>query len=134
MDDTDAKTTARQQRGIVEHAWKPGESGNPNGRPKGVKNLATDLQEELEQFVVVHEGEKTLKVTKQRAMLKSLFAKAMKGETKASSALITLIIGLEQSKAQQADPDSLGDDDLEILAAYKQYILSTAKEENGESS
>ena len=114
--------------------FKQGESGNPNGRPKGVKNLATDLQEELEQFVVVHEGEKTLKVTKQRAMLKSLFAKAMKGETKASSALITLIIGLEQSKAQQVDPATLGDEDLEILEAYKQHILSKSNEENGEPS
>ena len=114
--------------------FKPGESGNPKGRPKGVKNLATDLQEELEQFVVVHEGQETLKVTKQRAMLKSLFAKAMKGETRASSALINLIIGLEQSKAHQSGTSSLGEDDLAILEAFKQKILSGSDDGTGESS
>ena len=76
--------------------FQPGQSGNPKGRPKGVKNLATDLEEELEQFVVVHEGNQTLKVTKQRAMLKSLFAKAMKGDVRASAALINLIVGIDK--------------------------------------
>jgi hypothetical protein len=108
--------------------FQPGESGNPKGRPKGVKNLASDLAEELEQFVVVHEGSQTLKVTKQRAMLKSLFAKAMKGDVRASSALITLILGLEQSKLQKTSAESLAEDDLEILEAFKQKILNDSNE------
>ncbi len=111
--------------------FKPGESGNPKGRPKGVKNLATDLQEELEQYVVVHEGDQTLKVTKQRAMLKSLFNKAMQGDGRASSALINLIIGLEQSKNQQTDPDSLKEEDLAILEAFKQKVLSSSENGSG---
>ena len=113
--------------------FKPGESGNPKGRPKGVKNLATDLQEELEQFVVVHEGDQTLKVTKQRAMLKSLFAKAMKGETRASSALISLIIGLEHSKDKSPDLSTLKEDDLAIQEAYKLQILSELDDQSGEA-
>jgi hypothetical protein len=108
--------------------FQPGQSGNPKGRPKGVKNLSTDLEEELEKIVVVHEGNETLKVTKQRAMLKSLFAKAMKGDVRASSALITLILGLEQSKLQKTSAESLAEDDLEILEAFKQKILNDSNE------
>ena len=41
-DAMDAETRARQQRGIVEHAWKPGQSGNPAGRPVGSRNKLSD--------------------------------------------------------------------------------------------
>lgn len=108
--------------------FKPGQSGNPKGRPKGVKNLATDLQEELEQPVVVHEGNQTHKVTKQRAMLKSLFAMAMKGDVRASSSLINLIAVLEQSKMENNSSDTLAEDDLEILEDFKQKILMDSEE------
>jgi hypothetical protein len=36
--------------------FKLGESGNPQGRSKGTKNLKTDLAEELCEKIVVHEG------------------------------------------------------------------------------
>lgn len=42
MDGTDVDVTARQQRGIVEHAWKPGQSGNPAGRPVGSRNKLSE--------------------------------------------------------------------------------------------
>lgn len=114
--------------------FQPGQSGNPKGRPKGVKNLATDLEEELEQFVIVHEGNQTLKVTKQRAMLKSLFAKALKGDVRATSALITLIVGLEQSKAQSNDDGTLSADDLAILESFKQKVLADSDKGSGEDA
>jgi hypothetical protein len=66
-----------------ENQFKPGQSGNPNGRPKGRKNLSTDLREEMSQKVSVNEGGTHQIISKQRAMLKALFSKAAKGDTRA---------------------------------------------------
>lgn len=102
--------------------FKKGQSGNPKGRPKGIKNLSTDLQEELQEKVTITEANKTSKVTKQRAMLKTMFAKALKGDARSASVLINLIVGLEQSKAQQGDQETLSSDDAAILAAWADKI------------
>jgi len=104
--------------------FKPGQSGNPKGRPKGLQNLATDLQEELEQKILITEANKSQEVTKQRAMIKTLFAKALRGETRAANVLIGLILGLEQANRHNTDGVALSEDDQAILAAYTKQLLS----------
>lgn len=103
--------------------FKPGQSGNPKGRPKGLKNLSTDLQEELEQKILITEANQSQEVTKQRAMIKTLFAKALKGETRAANVLIGLILGLEQANKNSAEGESLTEEDQAILAAYTKQLL-----------
>ena len=111
--------------------FKPGQSGNPAGRPKGTKNLRTDLGEELAEKITVTEGGRQLVISKQRAMLKSLLAKAMKGETAAARALISLIVGLEQADAQEPREQPLPAEDREILEAYRQQLLEEITDEGG---
>src|ERR1700742_2968486 len=38
--------------------FRPGQSGNPKGRPKGTQNLKSDLREELGEIVRVREGDR----------------------------------------------------------------------------
>ncbi len=102
--------------------FQPGQSGNPKGRPKGSKNLATDLQEELGQKIVITEGNKKQTVTKQRAMLKTMFAKALKGDARSATVLINLILGLHQVKDDQDNDTALSADDAAILAAYEDKL------------
>jgi len=103
--------------------FKPGESGNPKGRPKGTKNLATDLNEELAEKIIVTEGGQTLKISKQRAMIKSLLAKALKGDTRAASVLLKLLIDAEHATTQTALADALTADDRAILENFKARVL-----------
>jgi hypothetical protein len=103
--------------------FQPGHSGNPKGRPRGVKNLATDLQEELEQKILVTEANQTHEVTKQRAMLKTLIAKSLKGDTRAAGVLINLILGFEQSRVSSQENAELSEDDQELLQAYRDKLL-----------
>lgn len=98
--------------------FKPGQSGNPKGRPKGVKNLATDLEEELSEKIVVNEGGEQNEITKQRAMLKALLAKALKGDTRAATALIQLINVLEAARSSSESKAPLDSEDRAILDAY----------------
>jgi hypothetical protein len=103
--------------------FKKGNSGNPQGRPKGAKNLATDLKEELEEKIRITEGGQTQEVTKQRAMLKALLAKALKGDSRAATALITLKLSLEQSEGAHPADKRLSDDDKALLDQYAARIL-----------
>jgi hypothetical protein len=83
--------------------FKPGRSGNPKGRPKRTKNLRTDLIEELREFIRVREGDREYNVSKQRALIKALVARAVKGDTRAAFSIVTLflrLVGLEDDKEE----------------------------------
>lgn len=68
--------------------WKKGQSGNPAGRPKNTKNFKTDLEEELFEPVQINEGGRFKTVSKQRALLKRAFDKALKGDMRALEAIV----------------------------------------------
>jgi hypothetical protein len=98
--------------------FKPGQSGNPNGRPKGSVNLKTDLRSELSERIRIREGELSLKVSKQRAMLKALVAKALKGDARAANVVLTLVGKLFEPEAAAEQVPALTSDDQAILERF----------------
>ena len=98
--------------------FKPGQSGNPNGRPKGSVNLKTDLYSELSEKIRIREGERNLKVSKQRAMLKALVAKALKGDARAANVVLTLVGKLFEPEAAAEQVPALTSDDQAILERF----------------
>lgn len=83
--------------------FKPGQSGNPKGRPKGTKNLSTDLSEELAEKIPVTERGQKREITKQRAMVKALMAKAVQGDTKAANTFLNMFLKLVPRESGSAD-------------------------------
>ena len=118
--------------------FQPGQSGNPAGRPKGIKNLATDLKEELEEKITITENGTLLEITKQRAMFKTLMAKALKGDSRASSVLIGLAISMEQVDSSQHTIHVFPEEDLAIIENLKARLKDTSdqplSEENNDET
>jgi hypothetical protein len=65
-----------------------GQSGNPKGRPKGSRNFATVIQDELKKRVAVTEDGKRKKITKREAVAKQLVNKAAAGDHRAIPILL----------------------------------------------
>jgi Family of unknown function (DUF5681) len=63
--------------------FKPGECGNPKGRPRGSKNLITLLNEELERTVTIIENGKHKKISKREALAKQTVSRALNNDAKA---------------------------------------------------
>lgn len=103
--------------------FKPGQSGNPKGRPKGKRNIKTELEEVLGQKVRITEGGKTRALTKGRALMMRAVAKGLIGDMKAIALVFTLAT---RSGALGAAPEAIEQpsdaDDIATLQAYIQRL------------
>lgn len=76
-----------------EHKFKPGQSGNPNGRPKGARSLSTILREMLEEEIDVNiDGVKSRKQF-QEVIIRKLLKKANDGDMRAIEHIFDRIEG-----------------------------------------
>lgn len=71
--------------------FKPGQSGNPAGRRRKPQTLARDLLDEMEDVVTVEDGDGPRTVSRQRAILRRLTAKAIEGDPKATDMVLGLV-------------------------------------------
>jgi hypothetical protein len=99
--------------------FKKGQSGNPKGRPKGTKNLKTDLAEELREHLLVREGAQSKSITKQRAVIKSLMSQAIKGDTRAINILLSMMCRLFEVEDADLSATNLPEEDRAILKAFQ---------------
>ena len=69
----------------LQFRFKKGQSGNPQGRSKGSKNLRTHFQAEWDAPVEVLEGGRKRKISKGALITKNIFHQAAKGDLKAAA-------------------------------------------------
>ena len=102
--------------------FKKGKSGNPRGRPKGSLNLATDLTAELGEHITVREDGRPRKVSKQRALIKSLMAKALQGDVRATASLLALYARVI-TEPPPDDNQLIDADELQVLRRFAPRLL-----------
>ena len=84
-----------------------GKSGNPKGRGKGVRNFATEIQEELNTRVPITENGIRKKITKRKAVAKQLVNKAAAGDPKSIPVLLNEARQHEAGSATAPGPEVL---------------------------
>ncbi len=108
--------------------FKPGQSGNPRGRPKGAKNKRPALNEERMKGIIldeayrtitVRDGDRNITVPMAQAIMRSLAVNAAKGQHRAQRLFAELLASVETSNKQVND---------EYLNAAMDYKIAWERE------
>ncbi len=106
--------------------FKPGQSGNPKGRPRGRKNVHTILEETLYKPVTITENGRKRKAPAIEALFLSLLRKSLDGDMRAFEKLLRQLPMLQVAMAadeareggEAVDPET----DAEALAEFTRMI------------
>jgi hypothetical protein len=103
--------------------FKPGESGNKAGRPKGSKSFEAKVQKELEKKVTVNKNGKSVKMSKLDVGVTRLVDRFMTGDLKSTA----IIIGLGKRNEKSKSGDEAADDVATPDEATLEFIFERLK-------
>lgn len=116
--------------------FKPGQSGNPKGRPRGAKNVDALLRAALYQKVQITRDGRRVKVPAIEAVFLRITRGGLEGDPRSIAHLIklmTLLISLEQQEAagpaegREAQPGrQAGKTEREILQHFSELLREGA--------
>jgi len=114
--------------------FKPGQSGNPKGRPRGAGNLRTYVLKEWKEKIVVREGQRTRRISKGEAFVKRTFGKALGGDARATDQMLKLLdkVGHLDIADSGGDQAHSADDEqaLELLKEQMRRQLEAERNDN----
>jgi hypothetical protein len=119
------------KRPPLQTRFRPGVSGNPLGRQKGVRNFAADVKRTLEIPVTLSENGKSKRVSTQEALILRLREKALKGDARALETLLSLAKTHNEDFVGQSQDRSLAVEDQTILDAYLEDALARRLQSHG---
>lgn len=106
----------------VHSRFKPGQSGNPKGRPKGKLTRAQRAAAVLERMVRVMENGKPKRISMEQLGLRKLAEKAASGDIKA----LVFLQSLAHQATEAPSEDDLSEQDKRILDAAVMRVLDDA--------
>jgi hypothetical protein len=107
--------------------FKPGQSGNAKGRPKGSKNCKTVFEKELRTAIPVTENGKRKKISKLEAIIKHTVNKAAGGDPKATVVVLNETRFHESQNQFSGPQDAIaGPEDQKVIDNLLQRIRQSA--------
>ena len=107
--------------------FQKGRSGNPTGRPRGRKNMATLLSAALDASIIVVENGQRKKITKREAIVTQLVNKSASADLKATQIVLAMLGELEALADGAAASAAFTEADKEII----RRIQARLRNENG---
>lgn len=100
--------------------FKPGQSGNPKGRPKGAMDTHRLIDAILNKKVSATIDGVPIRISKKQAMLLRLANNAASGDLKSMQVLLPHLLQIDEKKAARArmQAENLSANDREILNKY----------------
>jgi hypothetical protein len=111
--------------------FRKGVSGNPKGRPKGNRNVATVLAKALQEKVVINENGVRRSLTKLEAAVKQLVNKAAGGDLAALRQL-TALAGSAIEHDADSSTNQLSPADLEMMEGLLERLEGCTRGEDNE--
>jgi len=106
--------------------FRPGESGNRRGRPRGSKNYSVLLDEELNQVVNINENGRHRKISKRAAIIKHMVNKTLSGATRMLQLLMNELRSRE-ARGESGPGLNLQEADYDVIQHLQERLSSSAK-------
>jgi len=111
--------------------FQPGQSGNPRGRPKGMKSVGELLEQALATRVTVQDNGRDRRMPVLEVVIRGLVNDAVRRDHKAMRAVFALLERHRQSADPGASSGALQPEDQAILDAYFGRHLGQASAADG---
>jgi hypothetical protein len=111
--------------------FRKGESGNPSGRPKKKKTLATVLEQELQKEILIKSKGRKRRVTRLEAAVCQMSERAAGGDLNAFKLLCALVQSVRAASVpSEQEANVIGQEDQKVLEGILQRLRDSLEVKN----
>lgn len=109
-----------------QHQFKRGQSGNPRGRPKGVRSEADILAKLLNKKIPIQDRGRVRHVSVLEAVYVRVAQNGLKGDLRAAAFLLNRMAAVAQNRS--GETPEMNEDDRVVLESFVAQIINSQKD------